>query len=182
MIKQKIRRFIAVLLSLTIVFGQSSFSVNAQANEDQLMDIENGTTIIKEFLPLEEEVGEQTVPVGTEIEALNLPESLAVSGYIYDDAVTTPSAVMLIIDHVNWISEFDYVSTIPANYVFVPDLSNYVVQTQLPTINIIINDPILEEQLAEVQTTENQNTEVDERINEDIEEVMLFPIPNSEDN
>lgn len=98
------KKLTTLLFAIAIVFGTAAITTSAENppsySSGQIID----------FAPLADGVALQTVPVGTELNSLNLPETLAASEF-YEPDINVP---------VTWQSWPEYDGDIEGTYIFTP--------------------------------------------------------------
>lgn len=99
--------------------GSVSTPSNAGRPEKEPVD-EDGTVIA--FTPLDKKIQKQETEAGTALEDLTLPDSLEVSLYSEDEAVSSDSVTVGKLEVLKWNSTPDYTGE-PGTYVFTPKLA-----------------------------------------------------------
>lgn len=135
------QRLLAIALSFVVLLGVLPMTAFA---ESDMPDMGVGGEIIA-FESLTEETANQTVPLGTSLDKLNLPETLTAtlrvatptdatisSGKVSE---TTESTIPV---SVTWVSEPEYDGDTEGAYIFTAQMSGYTLSAEPPLITVTV--------------------------------------------
>lgn len=171
-------RILAVALCVALLLPYTAFAINSGDG-----DLSKGTTVITELLPLDDTVLKQTVAYDTPVEALALPDTLNVKGYVYDGTVTEPVSETMTIESVGWTSKPKYDGA-AGEYLFLPELTAYSVDTDtVPSILLTVANQEVKSVAGDIYNIENNVESVtsDTYNTEDNVETVIDEIYNIKD-
>lgn len=137
------RKLLSIFLALCMVM--TMLPVTAMGEEASTSNGEMGEII--EFEPLED--AEKTVPLGTAIEDLELPQTLIVTVMQSDTNQQTVTEDVYVNKEVQidipviWASQPEYDMKTEGTYIFTPVIEGYTVSTPLPKITIMVGAAVM---------------------------------------
>lgn len=160
--KRRIKRIVSIILTIALLV------ISLPVAKAESNNIKDG--MIASFMPLEDHIQTQLVPLGTKEIDLNLPETITVNKYQGEAVEQAKNAVE---EPIHWQSEPRYDETKAGEYHFTPELDNNMIShgVQLPSITI----QVIEETntLESVSNTSNNAQTV---LNRNVSGITNIPI------